>query len=237
VTILANYTWSKSNDDLPYDTDAATFGTSGWYTLPLTTPDFRRFDRGPSDYNHTNVFVTSYVWQTPALQSLNSLERHVLGSWEFSGIVTAESGGPLTLYAGQDRSQTGIGSDRAQQISPNAYQKGNCGTATPCRHWLNSAAFAIPAIGQYGNVGKGQFTGPGFWNWDMGLFKNFPLTERFTLQFRSEFFNTFNHPNFATDANGTNAKTPVQTVSGAGFGNILAANNPRIMQFALKVIF
>jgi Carboxypeptidase regulatory-like domain len=237
VTILANYTWSKSNDDLPYDTDAATFGTSGWYTLPLTAPDFRRFDRGPSDYNHTNVFVTSYVWQTPALQSLNTIERHVLGSWEFSGIVTAESGGPLTLYAGQDRSQTGIGSDRAQQISPNVYQKGNCGTATPCKHWLNSAAFAIPAIGQYGNVGKGQFTGPGFWNWDMGVFKNFPLTERFTLQFRSEFFNTFNHPDFATDANGTNAKTPVQTVSGAGFGNILAANNPRILQFALKVIF
>jgi hypothetical protein len=236
-TISVNYTWSKSNDTLPFDTDAATFGTSGYYTLPLTAPDFRRYDRGRSDYDHRNVFVTSYVWQTPAFATMNSFVRQAIGSWELSGIVSAQSGGPLTLYAGQDRSQTGIGSDRAQQISQQAYSKGSCGTAKPCLHWLNAAAFTLPAIGQFGNVGKGEFTGPGFFNWDMGIFKNFPVKERLTIQFRAELFNAFNHPNFATDNTNSAAKSPVQTVSSAGFGNILAANDPRIIQLALKVSF
>lgn len=236
-TVSANYTWSKSNDTLPFGTDAATFGTNGYYTLPLTATDFRRYDRGRSDYDHRNVFVTSYVWQAPAFATMNSFLRQVVGSWELSGVVSAQSGGPLTLYAGQDRSQTGIGSDRAQQISQQAYSKGTCGTSTPCLHWLNTAAFTLPAIGQFGNVGKGEFTGPGFFTWDMGVFKNFPVKENMTFQFRGELFNTFNHPNFATDSTNSAAKSPVQTVSSAGFGNILAANDPRIIQLALKIIF
>lgn len=240
VTILANYTWSKSNDNLPYGTDAATFGTNGYYTLPLTAPDFRRFDRGPSDYNHTNVFITSYVWQTPNFERFNPVTRQVLGSWEFSGIFTGESGAPLTLLAGQDRSQTGIGSDRAQWNGAQPYLKGNCGTATSgCVRWLNPAAFSVPAPGQYGNTGKGQFTGPGFWSWDMGVFKNIPFRDRYSLQFRGELFNVFNHTNFSTENTGSRAKSPVQTAPGGttGFGNILAASDPRIIQLALKVVF
>jgi hypothetical protein len=238
VTVLANYTFSKSNDDLPYNTDAATFGTSGYYTLPLNFPDFRRYDRGPSDYNHTNVFVMSYVWQLSHFDNLNRFAREIVGSWEWSGIVTAQSGAPLTLYAGQDVSQTGIGSDRAQQIpGSQPYLKGNCGTASPCIHWLNAAAFSLPSPGQFGNVGKGQFMGPGFFNWDMGIFKKFPITERVAIQFRGELFNSLNHTNFSTDNTGSRAKSPVQTVTSGGFGNILAANDPRIIQLAIKVIF
>lgn len=237
ITILANYTWSKSTDNLPYNTDAATFGTSGYYTLPLTAPNFRRFDQGPSDYNHSNVFVTSYVWQTPKFEKMNTVARHVIGSWEFSGIMTAQSGAPLTLGVGQDLSKTGIGSDRVQWNGTSPYLKGSCGTATPCVRWLNAAAFTTPAVGQYGNVSKGRFTGPGYWNWDMGLFKNVPVSERVTLQMRGEFFNAFNHTNFSTDNTGSRSKSPIQTVTGAGFGNILAANDPRIIQLALKVVF
>ncbi len=119
-----------------------------------------------------------------------------------------------------------------------AYKGGNCGsTASSCISWLNSGIFSLPAVGTFGNVGKGQFTGPSFFNWDMGLFKDFPVRERLTVQLRGEFFNTFNHTNFSTDNTGSNAKNPVQTVSSAGFGNILAANNPRIVQLALKVLF
>jgi hypothetical protein len=239
-TVLANYTWSKSTDSLPWGTDAATFGTAGYYTLPLTAPNFRRYDEGLSDYNHEHVFVTSYVWQTPALNKMNSIARETFGNWEFSGIVTAESGAPLALYTGTDRSQTGIGKDRPVLLpGANPYEKGSCATTTTrsCLHWLNPAAFALPAVGSFGNVGKGQFIGPGYWNWDMGLMKNFPIKERYTTQFRAEMFNTFNHPNFMNDATGSYAKGPVQTYTGAGFGNILAANDPRIIQFALKVIF
>lgn len=240
ITLLANYTWSKSTDDLPSGTDAATFGTAGYYTLPLTAPNFRRYDQGPSDYNHGQVFVTSYVWQTPALKSMNPIARQVIGSWEFSGIVIAESGPPLSLYTGTDRSQTGIGKDRPVLASgADPYLKGPCGTSTTrsCVHWLNPASFSLPALGTFGNVSKGQFTGPGYWDWDMGLFKNIPISERYAMQFRGELFNAFNHTNFMNDNTGSNSKNPVQTYNAGGFGNILAANDPRIIQLALKVVF
>ncbi|HTH53169.1 MAG TPA: carboxypeptidase regulatory-like domain-containing protein [Edaphobacter sp.] len=239
ITILANYTFSKSSDTLPYNTDAATFGTSGYYVLPVTAPDFRRYDRGVSDYNHTNVFVTSYVWKAPSLEKMNSFVRQTAGNWEFSGIFTAESGAPLNLTAGTDQSKTGIGSDRTQYSGTKAYQKGSClGVTTACRQWLNRSAFSLPAVGTFGNVGKGQFIGPGFWNWDMGVFKNFPVTEKLAVQFRGELFNTLNHTNFSTDNTGSRAKSPIQAnPSLSSFGQIQAANDPRIIQLALKVVF
>jgi hypothetical protein len=243
-TILANYTWSKSTDSLPFNTDAATFGTSGYYVLPITAPDFRRFDRGLSDYNHTSVFVTSYVWQTPKLQKTNGFTRSVLGNWETSGIFTGESGAPLNVTAGVDQSKTGIGQDRAQWSGASPYLKGACsGTTAACRQWLNRSAFSLPPVGTPGNVGKGQFIGPGFWDWDMSAVKNIPFNERVGLQFRAEFFNAFNHTNFSYNAAGvTSGGTTAGSVtqanpSLASFGEILGAADPRIMQFALKFSF
>jgi len=237
-TITANYTWSKSNDTLPFGTDAASFATAGFYTLPYNSPNFRRYDRGPSDFDHTHVFVSSYVWQAPALRKRNAFVRTAVGSCEISGILSAQSGRPLTLYAGQDQSRTGIGSDRAQFAGGQAYNTGNCtNTTAHCRSWLNAAAFSLPAIGTFGNVGKGQFRGPGFFSYDMGIFKNFPIRDAFGIQFRGELFNAFNHTNFATPNTGALGQNPVTTVSSAGFGNILAAGDPRIIQLALKVTF
>jgi len=244
LTVLANYTWSKSTDSLPFGTDAATFATAGYYVLPITAPNFRKFDQGLSDYNHAHVFVTSYVWQSPKLQNMNGITRNVLGNWETSGIFTAESGAPLNVTAGVDQSKTGIGQDRAQWSGASAYQKGACtGTTAACRQWLNRSAFSLPTVGTPGNVGKGQFIGPGFWDWDMSAVKNFPFTERFGMQFRAEFFNTFNHTNFSYNAAGvTSGGTTAGSVtqanpSLASFGEILGAADPRILQFALKFSF
>jgi Carboxypeptidase regulatory-like domain len=239
-TISANYTWSKSTDNLPFDTDAATFATSGYYTLPLNFPNFKRYDEGSSDYDHRHVFVASYVWQLPALSRMNSFTRQALGSWQLTGIATIESGQPLTLYAGVDESHTGIGSDRAVYATgqPAYNKKTNCGSVTiSCLTWLNSSAFSLPPIGTFGNVGKGEFFGPGFFNWDMGIFKNFPIKERLSVEVRGEFFNIFNHTNFQVSNTGTATNNPVSTVSSAGFGHILAANDPRILQLALKILF
>lgn len=133
----------------------------------------------------------------------------------------------MTIYAGKDQSLTGGGKDRAQVVSHQVYASGPCPTA-PCTGFLNASAFALPATGAFGNAGKGEFTGPGIFSWDTGVFKYFPVGERFKLQFRGEFFNVLNHTNF---------QNPVSTVSSAGFGNILAANDPRILQLALKVFF
>ena len=91
-------------------------------------------------------------------------------------------------------------------ISTQTSKSGPCANTAPCVSFLDPAAFVLPAIGQFGNVGKGVFTGPGVFNWDLGAFKNFPVTERWRFQFRGELFNAFNHTNFLN---------PVTTVSGA----------------------
>jgi hypothetical protein len=143
---------------------------------------------------------------------------------------------PLSVYYSTDASKTGIGKDRpVLAAGANPYLKGSCGTGTvrSCVHWLNPASFSAPAAGTFGNVSKGEFTGPGFWDWDMGVFKNIPITERYSAQFRGELFDAFNHTNFMNDNTGAYFKSPVQTYTGAGFGNILAANDPRIIQLAL----
>ena len=105
--------------------------------------------------------------------------------------------------------------------------------SAPCVSWLNPAAFGFPAAGTYGNVGKGAIFGPGIFNWDMGVFKNISVTERWHVQLRGEFFNTFNHANFTNAGN----NYPNNTVSSGGFGTITAAYDPRIIQVALKVVF
>jgi hypothetical protein len=227
-TATANYTFSKSLDNLPVGTDAATFGTAGYYTLPLYLPNFQKYDRGPSDFDHRHVAVISFVWQLPMLSKANGIVRGVAGDWQITGVLSAQTGPPLTLYAGKDQSLTGIGSDRGQLISQQTSKDGPCANTAPCLSYLNPAAFALPATGQFGNLGKGAFNGPGLVNLDAGLFKNFPISDRYRLQFRGEFFNTFNHANFLS---------PVTTVSGAGFGNLLSASDPRIVQLALKVFF
>ena len=171
---------------------------------------------------------------------MNQSSRPANGNWEFFGIAIAESGSPTALYTGTDCSQTGIGKDRPVLLSgASPCLKGACATATrrSCLHWLNSAAFTLAANGSFAKVGEGQFIGPGNWDWRMGVFKYSPITEQYSMQFRGELFNAFNHTNFMNDDAGSYSKSPVQTYTGAGFDNILAVNDPCIVQLALKVVF
>jgi hypothetical protein len=135
---------------------------------------------------------------------------------------------PLTILAGVDRSQTGIAMDHGQLVSQNTYTSGACAAQAPCVNFLAPSAFALPALGTFGNLAKGTLRGPGLLNFDMGIFKTFPITERWSLQLRGEFFNAFNRANF---------NAPGTTVSAGGFGSILSARDPRIGQLALKVFF
>ena len=101
--------------------------------------------------------------------------------------------------------------------------------------WLDTALFTQPAVGTFGNVGKGAFRGPTNWNMDMGLHKTFypwGSHENLSVQLRGEFFNIFNH----TQLNATSSANTV-TVSSANFGSIRAANDPRIIELGLKMSF
>ncbi len=104
----------------------------------------------------------------------------------------------------------------------------------PCRNWLNPASFSQPAVGTFGNAAKGAFRGPRFFDYDTGIYKNFPFTERLNMQFRAEMFNAFNNTNF---------QLPNATIGGAALGAIqsaaegAASGSPRVIQFALKLKF
>jgi len=154
-----------------------------------------------------------------------------------SGVFQAQTGGPLTISAGKDVSKTGLNKDRAVVIGP-AYGAGACKNVAPCVDYLNPASFALPADGDFGNVGKGSLRSPGLTVWDAGVFKNFAFTERLRVQFRAEFFNVLNHTNFVrANTDGSPYKDPVDSFSAGGFGSIRTASDPRIGQLALKFLF
>lgn len=233
LTILGNYTYSKSIDTLPNGGGVADIGADTPSARPWDDPLRHQFDRGPSEFDHTHRFVGSYVWQLPALSNSNGFVRGALGGWQFSGLVSAQTGRPLTIVSGKNNSGTGIGQDRAALIG-SPYGPGACvGILKPCRNWLSPASFKVNAAGTFGDVGKGAFRFPGFYSWDMGLSKNFSFSEHLKLQFRAEFFNVFNRVNFDETAIGN-----FQNVSSTGnFGAIQQASDPRIGQLALKLIF
>ncbi len=227
-TILANYTWSKSNDNMPFGTDVTSPILNAVIGKPPEVPNFKSLDTGVSDFDFTHVFVTSYVWELPALSHANRWVRGAAGGWQLSGIVSAQTGAPITIVAGQDRSQSGIGNDKGQLVGQNVYGTGACGSAAPCVDYLVPTSFALPPLGTFGNLAKGTLRGPGLVNLDMGVFKRFPINERWNVQFRAEFFNTLNR---------VNLNNPVVSISGAGFGSVRTARDPRIGQLALKVYF
>jgi hypothetical protein len=101
--------------------------------------------------------------------------------------------------------------------------------------WLNPLSFQSNAAGTFGNIGKGSFRLPGTFTWDMNAIKNFSFSERWKLQFRAEFFNVFNRANFTDD--GTSLTNFQKLSSTNNFGAITSAQDPRIGQLALKLIF
>src|SRR2546422_703526 len=192
LTILGNYTWSKSIDDLPNGGGVADVGADTVSARPWDDPLRHPFDRGPSDFDHTHRFVASYVWQLPGLSRANGLLRQAFIGWELGGVVSAQTGRPFIVVSGVNSSGTGIGQDRANLIG-DPYGPGACVadkiTTVSCVDWLNRASFQANGTGTFGNIGKGSIRLPGSFTWDMGLSKNFSFTERWKLQFRAEFFN------------------------------------------------
>jgi hypothetical protein len=227
-SILLNYTYSKSIDSLPFNTNLTGFGGSV-SALALNNPGRRQFDTGVSEFDHTQRVVVSYTMPLPALSKSPAALRTALGGWSVNGIMQAQTGGPLTVLAGSDVSQTNLGNDRANYLGGDYRGASGCGaTEAPCVTYVNTAAFAKPATGSAGNLGKGALRGPGLWVWDMGFFKSLPVRDKVTIQMRLEYFNIFNRANFLD---------PNTSLAAGGFGGIRGANDPRIGQAALKVVF
>jgi hypothetical protein len=245
IMLSANYTLASAREyGLNANGGITDVGSSKGSGMSIYDPRQHAFETGYSDFDRRNRLVGSFVWNLPAMSQANTALREIAGGWVWSGIYTFNTGEPLTIMAGKDQSQTGLGGDRANYVgpsgsfgkTPSSSDRGGCSAGVKhCVPFLDPSWFAEPSAGSYGDVGKNSFRGPSTWNVDSGLYKNFqpiPSIESFRIQFRGEFFNLFNHTRLH-DPNNTD--TP--SITSSGFGSIRAADDPRIIQLALKLFF
>lgn len=188
------------------------------------------FDRGPSDNDRRQVASASLVWELPASGSANPFLKQVINGWELSPILTARSGAHVNFTNGFDVALAG--SNRASRQRPDIVGDpiihGDRPESDRLLRYFDKAAFALPADGAFGNLGRNIFDGPGFLQLDLGAYKNFQIREHMRLQFRSEFFNLPNRANFSN---------PNTTISSSSFGRITGTQPARVIQFALKLNF
>jgi hypothetical protein len=153
--------------------------------------------------------------------------RQVAGGWQLSTIVSAVTGAPLTMRSGRDNSLLGVANDTADQVG-DWRMSGDRSKNDQIMKWFNPAAFTQNPTGTFGTSGIGIVTGPGSYNFDIGLTKAFRISERRGLQFRSSFFNALNHANLGN---------PNTTATAAAFGRIASASTPRVIELGLRLHF
>jgi hypothetical protein len=251
VYLQAAYTWSKAMTTVTGgDGQGGVFsGGSG----NSNDPNNRYARYGLAGYDRTNRLVVVYTWQLPRWKNGNAFERVATGGWKFSGVSTFQSGKPLTFtdarngtaYGTASRAQFAPGQGNANilnkdgssmltRIKNNTYLKPSATVfvTAPAVPFSAAATTGGPQAIDYGNSSVGAARGPGNNNWDMTLAKTTKvggIHEDATLDFRTEFFNVWNHAQYG------NPGTGVGTASYSVINSSAVA--PRLIQFALKYVF
>jgi hypothetical protein len=266
LTYLLAYTWSKTLSDAG---DLLNGGSVGGYRAPWVPGLGINFDRGLADFDVRQVFHFSGGYQLPfgkdkRFLNTGAAANAVLGGWAVNWIATLQGGQPITLncpvaptandagatngcddfqVAGQSQ-KLGLHTDANGKLNwfgnPAAFQQ-------PCQLGVNPPAPAGCVATTGTNVLGGNpstTTGPGFHRLDFSAFKAFQLTERFSMQFRAEFFNIVNHPNFNSPNFGGNGVVAISNsgnFNSSSFGEIGSTRDapydPRQIQFALKFYY
>jgi hypothetical protein len=250
LQFLVSYTYSHSIDDTS-GFENSSFGEYGGRTggfggsIRSTNPYcFPRCDYASSIFDAHQRLVISYAYQIPGLHGDWMVSRLTQG-WTITGITTFQTGFPLEIADLSDPSGgCDTGGDFTCWDGPNQVAPVKYMNPRTTGYWFDPSSFApvscapsCPAVGvsptsvaAYGDAPRNPLRGPGLNNWDFLLYKDTAITERTKIQLRLEAYNIFNHTQFDSDGTHTN-------VSGAGFGTITAAQNPRLMQIAAKFIF
>jgi hypothetical protein len=225
IQALIAYTYSKVLDTNGGDSD---------FVNGPQTDNNHRANYGPADFSIKQRLVLTPIWQLPfgkgqPLLNQGRLANLLAGGWELSGIITYQTGFPFTVLASQDFSNTGSFFPRPDR---------SCNGAGPqtVAEWFNVNCFNTDALAlalangtpRFGNSGRNILTGPGIQQWDVSLIKRSAIAENWNLEFRAEFFNIFNHPNFGL---------PGATIDTQGAGVITSAGSPRDIQLGLKLKF
>ena len=211
--LLNAFTWGKSMDLQSGDSQGS----------PVQDPLNYAAEWGISNFNIAARFTSALTYQIPLLANRKGFVGTAFGGWSMSSILTFQSGGRFTPSISTDPANNGT-SKRPNQIAD-----GTLPDASISR-WFDVAAFAVPPNYSYGNSARNILTGPGYRNWDFGLFKNFALGpwEGGRLQFRGEFFNFTNTTHFGG---------PTTNIQSSAAGRILSASGPRSVQLSMKLIF
>jgi outer membrane receptor protein involved in Fe transport len=229
VTAQAAFTWSHSFDEV----------TAYRGALPQDSFNFKG-DYGPSDFDNRNIFVGLISYEVPGGQHWKGLTK----GWQLNSLLTFHGGLPFSVYSSADTSGTDDGNQRANAVAgvdPYAgFRKGGVGL-----NWLNPAAFVDAPAGTWGTTSRNAYYGPGYGNVDFSVFKNTPIGERITTQFRVEMFNLFNRTNYAPPLNGSfnpsytqdNALSLFTTIGSFNGAPGIGAGEPFNTQLALKIIF
>jgi len=213
LAFQAAYTWGHAISDVSLTS----------FTNTTSDPFNFRSDKGDADLDRRQTFVGNVVYVLPAFQEWGKAAEFALGDWQLNGILSYFGATPIELTTGFNS----IGTASAVGQRPNytgapLYLHGD-----PTKH-LNPAAFATPAVGQAGSLGKGAVRGKALTNIDFSMAKNWRFKERYGFQFRAEFFNLLNHPNFVG--------FDLDTRNGT-FGQLLNTQSSREIQLGIKFTF
>jgi hypothetical protein len=212
VYFQASYTFSKS-----IDYGSSFFGSTG-ERAGLADSNNMAADRGPSSFDVRHHAVFTYVIDLPVgpghrlLGWNNGVNRQVFGGWQISGITTIQSGTPFTVFnSSADFSGFNQFNDRPDVVGSGPLHQNN---GNPDAAFDTTYFSKKPPTGRVGNSGRNQYYGPSLSNYNFAVSKSFPMvTERVHLRFRADFFNLFNHTNFAN---------PISNQSSGNFGKITA---------------
>jgi hypothetical protein len=232
LTYGISYTFSKNLADF---VDNLTGGST-----PANAYNYS-LERSFSPFDVKHRFVANALYVLPIgkgglILNNNSMASRMIGGWQLNGVLTLQSGLPFSVAAPDASATGGSHASRANCIGDPfvgaTTDPAQLAGATAPGFFLNPAAFSLATTGTFGTCAPRKFHGPGIENLDMSIFKSFAVTERYKVEFRSEFFNTYNHVNFGNpSANAAPASLPT-------FGKLLSTiGDPREIQFALKVYF
>jgi hypothetical protein len=229
------YTYSKcmTNNSGYYGSWGGEATTASPYWQNIYNP---KAEWAPCYYDATNVLATYAIYELPVGRGkaygkdMNKVVNAVAGGWTVSPIISLRTGFPMSPYGDGDHSGTNSRSSRPNCNSIAQVQGRVAGSGFQGIQWFtNNSNFSIPTVGTFGTCPAqlGWLRGPGYADLDLGLQKDFQLTERYKLQFRSDFVNAFNHVNLNAPDMGL----------GATMGQIKSAQAPRNIQFALKFYY
>ncbi len=221
----ASWAWSKAMDFNDDDRSGIS---------PFVSP--RVWNYGLASFDRTHVLKLNWIWDVPAASWQNPVAKAVFNGWHISGMPGFVSGSPLGIGWS---SVTGVDVTGTPSQGARTVVTGNPVLPKSERAFsrnFRTEVFQMPAVGTVGNAARTVIRGPGINNWDLGLFKSFPIKEPANLQFRWEMYNAFNHTQFS--GLDTTARFDAQGKQvNQQFGQFTSVRSPRIMQFALRFSF